>query len=106
MSATAKRVRFVKHPAGPRDYVDARFDVLLDGVKVGEVTSNVEAVETSRSALSTSRIATYREAKVWRAEGVRFGLDRRSRNDAAIDVLQEKAGLPTYAAARRAVTGA
>lgn len=100
----AKRVTFVKDTTGAADYADARFDIMLDGVKVGEVTSNVESVETSASALSSSRIGQYRSAKVWRAEGVRYALDRKTRIDAAADVLESAKGISFYAA-RTLITG-
>ena len=67
------------------DNVDARFDVLLDGVKVGQVTANVESRDLNRG---TSAMLARMSAptKRWSAEGVSYS-DHRTRVDAAIDLL-------------------
>lgn len=94
---TAKRIKFVK-AIEAHEFADVRYDVLLDGEKIGQVTGTVENVETSASALSTSRTANYRSAKVWRSEGERRPMGRESRNDAAIDLLETAKGM-SYAEA-------
>ena len=67
------------------DYVDSRFDVMLDGVKIGQVTGNVESRDLDRG---TTRMLARMSApsKRWSAEGVSYS-DNATRIDAVIDLL-------------------
>jgi hypothetical protein len=111
---TATRVTYVKTaPADHGDYVDARYDVLLDGVKVGEVTRQDR--RTARRSYAGSRLGYDTVATAWLCEGPRtrsdgttyqystYGQDFRSRVDAVIDFLTSGADAMTAAEARAAV---
>ena len=94
-----KRVTFQK-VTETHDYVDARFDVLLDGEKVGQVTGNVETRDLSRG--TTHMLARMSApTKRWSAEGVSYS-DHGSRIDAVIDLLIYGGASMSYAEAARA----
>jgi hypothetical protein len=86
-TTTAKRITFTK-VTEQHDYVDARFDVLLDGVKIGQVTRNVESCDLDRG---TTRMLARMSAPStrWEAE-VRYAATRSTRVDAVIDLLMEQ----------------
>lgn len=80
------RITYIKRDPS-NDYVDARWDVLLDGEKIGEVTRN-----------RTSRVETYAgkmygrsiTATEWECEAPQYRsyLTSRTRMDAVIDLLK------------------
>lgn len=79
----ATRISF-ENISSTEDYVDGRFEVLLDGAKVGEVTKNVESRDLSRTQDMLARMS--KPSTRWSAEGVRSS-DHSSRTDAVIDLL-------------------
>lgn len=98
----AQRVTYTKVTKNC-DYAGARFEVLLDGEKIGEVCR--ERKETLHSA-GNVRYATHSTvATNWfiEAQGYRdYGISNRTRMDAVIDLLTSKHDMsPT--AAREAV---
>lgn len=107
---TATRVTYRKQDMKGRDYVDARFDVLLDGKKIGEVTRDRR---TQRHGYAGSRLGYDTEGTAWLCEGNAlrrdgssyrydtYGIDYSTRMDAVVDFLRAR-GM-TISEAREAV---
>jgi len=96
---TQPRVTYVLVPPGEDgDWADARYAVLLDGEKVGEV---IKAGATDVHCTGGRRYGTQVTYTEWVAEGTSYRMSRRTRKDAAIDLLQDQ-GM-SYGDAQRAV---
>ena len=91
---TAKRITFGKVvDVKGSDYVDTRQDVLLDGVKVGEVTMTVTSVDVSPQSAMLGRFVSRKVHEV-EATGYRAPrTERYSRKAAVEDFLIDHLGM-------------
>jgi hypothetical protein len=100
---TAIRVTYAKAtpPTEHGDYVDARFDVFLDGELIAQVTRDRS---TQRTTYSGQRYGYDRTATVWEVDADNYRDFGRyyTRMDAVMQYLRDKRGM-SYDEARAAV---